>query len=51
MAVLKLAENNPTIDEFKFWGRVDTISKPYYIVIGLEYQGRYEFPHKRFFWT
>jgi len=35
MAVLKLSEANPTVDEFKFWGRVETIGKPYYIVVGL----------------
>jgi hypothetical protein len=51
MGALKLAESNPDIDEFKFWGRIETTGKPYYIIVGLQYSGKYEFPHKKFFWA
>jgi radial spoke head protein 9 len=48
-------------DEVLFWGRVRGnagagsttvgIVRDYYIAIGLQYKGRYEFPLKKFYWT
>ena len=51
LAHLKLMEANPDLDEVKFWGKIEAITKNYYIVLGLQFRGKYEFPHKYFFWA
>ena len=33
-----------------FWGRVSGVTANYYIAVGLQYSGRYEFPQKKFYW-
>jgi hypothetical protein len=53
---LKLAQANvlaahEDIDELKFWGRVEGLTKAYYILLGLAFRKAYEFPHKTFFYA
>jgi hypothetical protein len=40
-------------EELRFWGRVQCIKgdNDYYIAIGLTYNGKYEFPYKRFYYA
>ena len=39
-------------EELKFWGRIQcTKAEDYYVAIGLTYNGKYEFPHKRFYFA
>ena len=44
-------EKYPALDEIKFWGKIDGITKSYYIMQGLEYRGSYEFPRKYYYWA
>jgi radial spoke head protein 9 len=34
-----------------FWGKFIGTSKDYYIVMGVKYTGKYEFPVKIFYWA
>lgn len=34
-----------------FWGKIEGISKDYYITLGLNFRGQFEFPEKKFFWS
>ena len=49
LALLKLSENYQ-FDSLQFWGRVEGVEKDYYIALGLQLKGEYEFPKKKFFW-
>jgi len=33
-----------------FWGRIEGSEKDYYIALGLNFKGYYEFPVKSFYW-
>ncbi len=51
---LKMLLDNSTKDDFEellFWGRIQGLTKDYYIATGLTYSGKYEFPKKRFFYA
>lgn len=37
-------------ERFNFWGRIEGISKNYYIVEGINFKGCLNFPVKKFFW-
>lgn len=37
-------------ERFNFWGRIEGVSKNYYIVEGVNYKGCLNFPAKKFFW-
>ncbi|CAD8126831.1 unnamed protein product [Paramecium sonneborni] len=50
LAILKIQEHY-VFDEVLFWGRVEGIEKDYYIALGIQYRGQYEFPLKKFFWS
>ncbi|CAD8211734.1 unnamed protein product [Paramecium pentaurelia] len=50
LAILKIQEHY-TFDEVLFWGRVEGVEKDYYIAIGIQYKGQYEFPLKKFYWS
>jgi radial spoke head protein 9 len=46
-----LNDAEPTeFEELMFWGRVTTDSGHYYVAMGINYKGRYEFPEKKFYW-
>eukprot|EP01017_Pseudomicrothorax_dubius_P042130 TRINITY_DN6833_c0_g1_i1.p1 TRINITY_DN6833_c0_g1~~TRINITY_DN6833_c0_g1_i1.p1 ORF type:complete len:278 (+),score=92.85 TRINITY_DN6833_c0_g1_i1:173-1006(+) len=49
LAILKLNESQQ-FDQIVFWGKIEGISRDYYIVVGLKFRQQYEFPHKTFFW-
>ena len=49
-AHIELLKENPQLNECKFWGKIEGLSKNYYIMLGLKYTGSYEFPHKYFYW-
>jgi len=34
-----------------FWGRIEGVSKDYYIALGLNFRENFEFPKKTFFWS
>jgi len=34
-----------------FWGRIEGTVANYYIAIGLDFKGKFEFPHKTFFYS
>ena len=45
----KLA-NQESCDELLFWGKVIGTAKDYYLALAVDYQGKYEFPQKTFYW-
>jgi len=47
---LKLSESE-SFDNILFWGKVEGSTKDYYLAVGLNFRGYYEFPNKRFFWS
>lgn len=51
LAHIKLMNEHQDLDEIKFWGKVEGLTKSYYIMLGLKYQHSYEFPHKYFYWA
>lgn len=38
-------------DELCFWGKINGLKNDYYIAMGLNFRGNYEFPTKSFFWA
>jgi len=34
-----------------FWGKIDGIEKDYYIALGINYRGVYDFPAKTFYYS
>ena len=53
MGLQKLLNSSKAGDfeELLFWGRISGKDDSYYIAVGLQYNGRYEFPQKKFFWA
>ena len=49
LAMLKLTEHYQ-FDSLYFWGRIEGVERDYYIALGVNDKGEYEFPKKRFFW-
>ena len=46
--------NNAAPEDFEellFWGRIEGVQRDYYIAMGLTYNGKYEFPEKRFYYA
>lgn len=50
IALLKLNETQK-FEQILFWGRIEGVEKDYYIALGLNFKGQYEFPTKKFFWS
>lgn len=51
---LRALLNKSSADDFEellFWGRITGINRDYYIAVGLTYNGKYEFPSKRFYYA
>ncbi len=38
-------------DQLLFWGRIEGTAANYYIALGLNFKGNFEFPHKTFFYS
>lgn len=49
LAFLRLQESEK-FDQILFWGKIEGIASDYYIAIGLNFRGYYEFPLKKYFW-
>lgn len=49
VSVLKLSQEY-RFEVFNFWGRVEGVSKNYYIVQGVNFKGATSFPLKKYFW-
>ena len=47
--VLKLSQEYPN-EVYNFWGRIEGVTKNYYIVQGLTLKGATNFPSKKYFW-
>ena len=41
----------PDFEELLFWGKIIGTNNDYYIAMGVNYSGMYEFPVKVFFWA
>lgn len=50
LALLKITENYK-FDNIYFWGRIEGVERDYYIALGIQYKGQYNFPKKQFFWA
>jgi len=50
LSLLKLNETQQ-FEQILFWGRIEGIERDYYIALGLNFRGHYEFPVKKFFWS
>lgn len=48
-AILKLSHEY-TYDQFNFWGRIEGISKNYYIAEAIQFRGAANFPVRKYFW-
>lgn len=49
LSVLKLSEEYQ-YESFNFWGRIEGMSKNYYILQGVNFKGATNFPLKKYFW-
>ena len=49
LSVLKLSEEYH-YESFNFWGRIEGMSKNYYILQGVNFKGATNFPLKKYFW-
>lgn len=49
VSVLKLSQEYH-YETFNFWGRIEGVSKNYYIVQGVIFKGVTNFPVKKYFW-
>lgn len=43
--------NNIECDELLFWGRITGLKADYFIAVAVFYEGKYEFPVKKFYWA
>lgn len=43
--------NTIECDELLFWGRINGLKSDYFIASSIFYEGKYEFPEKKFFWA
>lgn len=50
IALLRLNETEK-FEQILFWGRIEGTDKDYYIALGVNFKGQYEFPTKKFFWS
>jgi radial spoke head protein 9 len=51
LAYAGILSANEQIDDLRFWGRVEGLTKSYYVILGLTFRKSYEFPHKSFFYA
>jgi radial spoke head protein 9 len=49
IAVINLY-NTEKFDNIVFWGRIRGISNDYYVLCGLRFKGKADFPEKHFYW-
>jgi len=50
LQLLKITETE-AYDQVVFWGKIIGVKFDYYIAVGLQYRGKFEFPTKKFFWA
>jgi len=50
IALLKLNETQQ-YEQMLFWGKIEGTERDYYIALGLNFRGNYEFPFKKYFWS
>lgn len=43
--------NSIECDELLFWGRINGLKNDYFIAMAVFYEGKYEFPVKKFYWA
>uniref|UniRef100_A0A7S3KNQ9 Radial spoke head protein 9 homolog n=1 Tax=Euplotes crassus TaxID=5936 RepID=A0A7S3KNQ9_EUPCR len=43
--------NSIECDELLFWGRINGLKADYFIAVAVFYEGKYEFPGKKFYWA
>lgn len=50
---IALHELNNTVEcgELLFWGKISADKADYFIAMAIDYEGKYEFPDKKFFWA
>ena len=51
LAYANVLQAHPELDEVKFWGRIEGLTKSYYVLVGLTFRKAYQFPHKTFFYA
>lgn len=51
LAYANVLQAHPELDEVKFWGRIEGLTKSYYVLVGLTFRKAYQFPHKKFFYA
>jgi radial spoke head protein 9 len=51
MARAAIMKDNGKLDDVKFWGKIEGLTNTYYILVGLQFNESYEFPHKTFYWA
>jgi hypothetical protein len=49
--VLRKMQQTEQFDSLGFWGRINGVSRDYFIVLGLRFQGFRENPQKTFLWA
>lgn len=50
LTLSKLADKTK-FDQVLFWGKIEGMTKDYYIAEALKFENQYEFPEKLFFWV
>jgi len=49
LSVLKLNENEK-FDKVNFWGRIKGLANDYYIIVGIRFKERVNFPERQYYW-
>lgn len=49
LALLRLTELADA-DQLLFWGKIVTMSVPYYVAMAVDFAGKFAFPHKKFYY-
>ena len=50
LALLKISETE-NFDSVLFWGKIVGLKMDYYVVFGINFRGKYDFPTKKFYWA
>lgn len=54
LAMVKTTEtfnDKEKYDQILFWGKIEGLTKDYYIAVALKFKDQFEFPMKKFYWS
>jgi hypothetical protein len=51
LALTEMVSSHTGYEEIVFWGKITGTIRDYYIIMGINFVDKYEFPEKGFFWA